>query len=36
MNKKYGQFGLELHTDDESDACVVFDYWYEDVFKNMV
>ena len=26
MSKKYG---LIFQTDDESDACVVFDYWYE-------
>jgi hypothetical protein len=32
MQEKYGKFGLELHSDDESDACVVFDYWYEEIF----
>lgn len=30
--EKYGQFGLCLRTDDESDACIVFDYWYEEIY----
>ena len=29
MEKKYGKYGLKCSTDDESDACVVFDYWLE-------
>jgi hypothetical protein len=29
MFKKYGKYGIIFQTDDESDACVVFDYWYE-------
>ena len=33
MQKKYCKYGLLLHTDDEGDACVVFDYWYENVYK---
>jgi len=33
MQEKYGKYGLELHSDDEGDACVVFDYWYEEVLK---
>ncbi len=32
MQKKYGKYGLVMQTDDEGDACVVFDYWYEDVY----
>jgi len=33
MEKKYGKYGLECNTDDESDACVVFNYWLEEKFK---
>lgn len=33
MNNKYGEKGLECHTDDESDACVVFNYYYEKCIK---
>ena len=33
MEKKYGQYGLECKTDDESDACVVFNYWLESEFE---
>lgn len=33
MQQKYGQYGLELKSDDEGDAAVVFDYWYEEVYK---
>ena len=29
MEKKYGKYGLKCSTDDESDACVVFDHWLE-------
>lgn len=32
MEKKYGKYGLKCSTDDESDACVVFDYWYNHKF----
>lgn len=28
LQKKYGHLGIQFQTDDESDACVVFDYWY--------
>lgn len=28
MESKYGHLGLKCSTDDESDACVVFDYWH--------
>lgn len=31
MEKKYGHLGLKCSTDDESDACVVFNYWYEEI-----
>lgn len=27
MEKKYGHLGLKCSTDDEGDACVVFNYW---------
>lgn len=31
---KLGQkYGVRFQTDDESDACAVFDYWYEKVYK---
>lgn len=33
MQQKYGQYGLELKSDDEGDAAVVFDYWYEEIHK---
>lgn len=33
MEQKYGQYGLKCATDDESDACVVFDYWFEKILK---
>lgn len=33
MQKKYAHLGLNMLTDDEGDACVVFDYWYEHIFK---
>ena len=29
MYNKYKDLGILFQTDDESDACVVFDYWYE-------
>lgn len=29
MEEKYGEYGLVCKTDDESDACVVFNYWLE-------
>lgn len=29
MEKKYGEYGLKCTTDDESDACVIFNYWLE-------
>lgn len=32
MQAKYAKYGLDIHTDDESDAVCVFDYWYENVF----
>lgn len=35
MESKYGKYGLECATDDESDACVVFNYWYEKDFKGV-
>lgn len=28
MEQIYGELGLKCNTDDESDACVVFHYWY--------
>ena len=31
MESKYGQYGLECKTDDESDACVVFNYWLNEI-----
>lgn len=33
MESKYGHVGLKCTTDDESDACVVFNYWYEEVLN---
>lgn len=30
MEEKYGIYGLKCHTDDEGDAGVVFNYWYEE------
>ena len=33
MNNKYSKYGLNMLSDDESDACVVFDYWYEEIYK---
>lgn len=33
MEKKYGVYGFHPQTDDEGDACIVFDYWFEKVFK---
>lgn len=33
MEGKYDHLGLKFQTSDESDACVVFDYWFEYVFK---
>lgn len=33
MEKTYGRYGLSCSTDDESDACVVFHYWYEEIYK---
>jgi hypothetical protein len=32
LQKKYGHLGIVFQTDDESDACVVFDYWFENVY----
>lgn len=32
MESVYGQCGLKFQTDDESDACVVFHYWYNEKF----
>lgn len=32
MQTKYGIYGLDLKTDDEGDAAVVFDYWYNNVY----
>lgn len=28
MTRLYGQYGVRFLTDDESDACVIFHYWY--------
>lgn len=28
MERLYGKFGIKFQTDDESDACVVWHYWY--------
>ena len=33
MEGKYAKYGLKCETDDESDACVVFNYWLEEKFK---
>lgn len=33
MESKYGEYGLKCSTDDESDACVVFNYWFEKEYK---
>ena len=33
MESKYGQYGLDCKTDDESDAFVVFNYWLESEFE---
>lgn len=33
MEAKYGQYGLECKTDDESDACVVLNYYLEEVLQ---
>jgi CRISPR/Cas system-associated endoribonuclease Cas2 len=34
MQEKYEKYGLKMNTDDEGDACVVFDYWYEEIYKS--
>lgn len=31
MERKFNKYGLECKTDDESDACVVFNYWLEEI-----
>lgn len=36
MEEKYGAYGLKCLTDDESDACVVMNYYYEEIFKKDV
>lgn len=35
MSELYGQFGVRFQTDDESDACVVFNYWFAEIFKGI-
>lgn len=34
MENKYKGMGLKCSTDDESDSVVVFNFWYETIFKN--
>jgi len=33
MVAKYGAYGFAPQTDDEGDSCVVFDYWFEQIYK---
>lgn len=33
MEQKYGMYGLKCKTDDEGDAAVVFNYWYETIYR---
>lgn len=33
MEEKYGIYGLKCKTDDEGDAAVVFNYWFETIYR---